>query len=276
MNIGSRAQVMHGTAKMTGGGLKKKDLKYNKRGKIVSKKKSAMAKKEKRLQKAGFATQKGVFTLFNKQSGGSGAINDIRYNKTSTGFINENKRSDASDKTMIENVKYTDMGNNKVKSPLTNCTIKLGYDINRKCPYVVVQPPRGSPFFQNTTINVPYIIKHNQSKQQYLDIDANDSTASGIDKMAIVGKNIFFKYDKDGFEIERHEPNWRNKRRSKSTYVIIIEDAIKKTKHRFKLYSVEDYNKWMRHKEHISTKYKSVRTKPARPLPFLNGNLTHI
>ena len=28
--IGSRAQVMHGTAKMTGGGLKKKDLKYNK------------------------------------------------------------------------------------------------------------------------------------------------------------------------------------------------------------------------------------------------------
>lgn len=72
MNIGSRAQVMHGTAKMTGGGLKKKDLKYNKRGKIVSKKKSAMAKKEKRLQKAGFATQKGVFTLFNKQSGGIG------------------------------------------------------------------------------------------------------------------------------------------------------------------------------------------------------------
>ena len=39
LRIGSRAQVMHGTAKMTGGGLKKKDLKYNKQGKIVSKKK---------------------------------------------------------------------------------------------------------------------------------------------------------------------------------------------------------------------------------------------
>jgi hypothetical protein len=92
MNIGSRAQVMHGTAKMTGGGLKKKDLKYNKRGKIVSKKKSAMAKKEKRLQKAGFATQKGVFTLFNKQSGGSNnhiAMSEI-YNNKGRGYNGTN------------------------------------------------------------------------------------------------------------------------------------------------------------------------------------------
>ena len=49
--VGSRAQVMHGNAKMTGGGLRKKDLKYNKQGKIVSKKMSQRAKKEKRLQK---------------------------------------------------------------------------------------------------------------------------------------------------------------------------------------------------------------------------------
>jgi hypothetical protein len=41
--IGTRLQVMNGLAKQTGGGLKKKDLKYNKRGKIVSKKLSAMA-----------------------------------------------------------------------------------------------------------------------------------------------------------------------------------------------------------------------------------------
>ena len=59
--IGSRAQVMHGNAKMTGGGLKKKDLKYNKQGKIVSKKMSQRAKKEKRLQKAGYTTVKGQF-----------------------------------------------------------------------------------------------------------------------------------------------------------------------------------------------------------------------
>jgi hypothetical protein len=49
--IGSRAQVMHGNARMTGGGLKKKDLKYNKYGKIVSKKMSDIAKKENRLGK---------------------------------------------------------------------------------------------------------------------------------------------------------------------------------------------------------------------------------
>lgn len=44
-NIGSRAQVMHGTAKKTSGGLEKGDLAYNKGGSIVSKKKSLEAKK---------------------------------------------------------------------------------------------------------------------------------------------------------------------------------------------------------------------------------------
>ena len=39
-NTGTRLQVMRGTAKKTSGGLMKKDLMYNKRGKIVSKKKS--------------------------------------------------------------------------------------------------------------------------------------------------------------------------------------------------------------------------------------------
>ncbi len=42
--VGSRAQVMHGTAAMTGGGLTKSDLKYNKYGRIVSRKKSANMK----------------------------------------------------------------------------------------------------------------------------------------------------------------------------------------------------------------------------------------
>ena len=59
--VGSRALVMHGKAKQTTGGLTKKDLKYNKHGGIVSKKKSAIAKKEKRLEKAGYKTKKGVF-----------------------------------------------------------------------------------------------------------------------------------------------------------------------------------------------------------------------
>lgn len=45
VNIGSRAQVMHGTAKKTSGGLSKHDLMYNKSGSIVSKKKSVTAKR---------------------------------------------------------------------------------------------------------------------------------------------------------------------------------------------------------------------------------------
>lgn len=43
--IGSRAQVMHGTAKKTSGGLTKSDLKYTKDGRIVSRKASERAKR---------------------------------------------------------------------------------------------------------------------------------------------------------------------------------------------------------------------------------------
>ena len=58
---GTRAEVMHGTAKKTSGGLTKKDLKYNKQGRIVSVKQSNRAKKENRLVKAGYGTKKGQF-----------------------------------------------------------------------------------------------------------------------------------------------------------------------------------------------------------------------
>ena len=47
LTIGSRAQVWHGTAKKTSGGLTKKDLMMNKRGRIVSRRKAKTAKKEK-------------------------------------------------------------------------------------------------------------------------------------------------------------------------------------------------------------------------------------
>jgi len=59
--VGSRAEVMHGTAKKTSGGLTKKDLKYNKWGEIVSKKKAELAKKQKHLEKAGWTAKKGKF-----------------------------------------------------------------------------------------------------------------------------------------------------------------------------------------------------------------------
>ena len=64
--IGSRAQVWHGTAYKTPGGLTKHNLLINKHGRVVSKKKHTSAKKEKRLEKAGYKPQKGKFMLMRK------------------------------------------------------------------------------------------------------------------------------------------------------------------------------------------------------------------
>jgi hypothetical protein len=60
-NFGTRAEVMHGTAKQTTGRLLKNDLMKNKHGEIVSRKKHFQAKKDNRLVKAGYLTKKGVF-----------------------------------------------------------------------------------------------------------------------------------------------------------------------------------------------------------------------
>ena len=59
--FGSRAQVFHGNAKKTTGGLMKKDLIKNKWGEIVSRKKHLTAKKERRLEKHGWTAKKGKF-----------------------------------------------------------------------------------------------------------------------------------------------------------------------------------------------------------------------
>jgi hypothetical protein len=59
--VGSRAAVWHGTAHHTKGGLTKAQLMLNKRGRIVSRKKHATAKRDRRLEKAGYKTRKGHF-----------------------------------------------------------------------------------------------------------------------------------------------------------------------------------------------------------------------
>jgi hypothetical protein len=66
--FGSRAEVFHGNAKKTSGGLTKKDLIKNKHGEIVSRKKHLTAKKEKRLEKFGYFAQKGKFGFVKKQA----------------------------------------------------------------------------------------------------------------------------------------------------------------------------------------------------------------
>ena len=63
---GSRAQVWHGTAYKTSGGLTKSHLMMNKHGRIVSSVKHRTAKKEKRLEKAGYFTKKGKFGAVKK------------------------------------------------------------------------------------------------------------------------------------------------------------------------------------------------------------------
>ena len=68
VTVGTKAQVWHGTAKHTSGGLTKKDLMKTRKGRIVSKKKHAAGQKAiKKLKKLGYVAKKGTFKLFKKQ-----------------------------------------------------------------------------------------------------------------------------------------------------------------------------------------------------------------
>lgn len=62
--MGSRAQVMHGTAYKTTGGITKEGLKMNKSGRIVSVRASKQAAKHQTLKKKGYLTKKGVFGAY--------------------------------------------------------------------------------------------------------------------------------------------------------------------------------------------------------------------
>ena len=67
VTVGTKAQVWHGTAKHTSGGLTKKDLMKTKKGRIVSKKKHAAGQKAiRKLKKMGYVAKKGTFKLFKK------------------------------------------------------------------------------------------------------------------------------------------------------------------------------------------------------------------
>lgn len=78
---GSRAKVMNGTCRETTGGLRAKDLKYNDNGKIVSKRASEQARKNKNL--GVFQKNKGSkgFALIPKK--GSKAYKEMKVHKSS-------------------------------------------------------------------------------------------------------------------------------------------------------------------------------------------------
>ena len=98
---GSRAEVFHGTAKKTTGGLTKKHLKKNKRGRIVSIKKSKSAKKNKFLEKAGFKPKKGKFTLFSKAKKGKKGKRTRKQRGGQDDPIGEDKIQIDEDKTQL-------------------------------------------------------------------------------------------------------------------------------------------------------------------------------
>ena len=83
MLIGTRAQVWHGTAFKTSGGLTKSNLMQNKHGRIVSRAKHSTAKKENRLVKSGYGTKKGSFGFVklgkskSKRGGASGLFGNM-------------------------------------------------------------------------------------------------------------------------------------------------------------------------------------------------------
>jgi hypothetical protein len=79
MTVGSRAQVWHGTADKTSGGLKKNDLMQNARGRIVSRKKHDTAKRERRLLRYGFGYKKGQFGMV--RVGASRSVKRMKRNK---------------------------------------------------------------------------------------------------------------------------------------------------------------------------------------------------
>lgn len=83
--VGTKAQVWHGSAKHTSGGLTRKDLMKTKKGRIVSRRKHAAGQKAiKNLRKLGFIAKKGKFSLFTKKGkgkskrGGSSPFADIQ------------------------------------------------------------------------------------------------------------------------------------------------------------------------------------------------------
>lgn len=77
MTVGSRAQVFNGTKDRTSGGLRRNDLFRGRDGRIKSRRASKLAKKNNRLVKAGYVTERGKF--------GAVRVEDAKSPRRSTG-----------------------------------------------------------------------------------------------------------------------------------------------------------------------------------------------
>ena len=99
--IGTRAEVYHGTARRTSGGLTKGELMMNKHGRIVSKKKHNTAKKEMRLVKYGFVTKKGKFGYVKTKSNKSSSRRSKSRSRKMRGGNLANNASNVGDDYML-------------------------------------------------------------------------------------------------------------------------------------------------------------------------------
>ena len=102
--VGSRAEVMHGTAYKTShdkpktqkhkhGALLKKHLKYNKHGRIVSVAKSSKGKKLlKRLTSKGYIAKKGKFGVFTRKNNAKGKKKTMKKHHKRRGILLHERR----------------------------------------------------------------------------------------------------------------------------------------------------------------------------------------
>ena len=120
---GSRAQVMHGNAKKTSGGLTKAQLKYNKQGKIVSRKASTLATKNNRLVKAGYVTRKGQFGVSMK----GGVLNTNQQKKIEklVGDLPQREREYVNARQAQKARFHTIEGGDQARFPLHPCQIPV-------------------------------------------------------------------------------------------------------------------------------------------------------
>jgi len=125
---GTRAEVWHGTAKHTSGGLEKKDLLQNKHGRIVSKRKHLSEKKAKRLIKAGYGTKKGKFgfVLLNNKKGGKSRSKSLMMGRSRSGGKSRRRRGGNGTNYELSPTEVSGMRGTTAENPSTGVQFAAG------------------------------------------------------------------------------------------------------------------------------------------------------
>jgi hypothetical protein len=125
---GTRAEVWHGTAKHTSGGLEKKDLLQNKHGRIVSKRKHFSEKKAKRLIKAGYGTKKGKFgfVLLNNKKGGKSRSKSLMMGRSRSGGKSRRRRGGNGTNYALSPTEVSGMRGTTAENPSTGVQFAAG------------------------------------------------------------------------------------------------------------------------------------------------------